>query len=97
VKAPFSSTGQLELPLIPTPFTSVDCIVKDADGRIRFHYTIVEVAATPVDPHAAIKAMDDVEAIQWVEVGELRRLSPMVRQTAQVTEEAVRRFITQCC
>ena len=46
---------------------------------------------------AAIKAMDDVEAIQWVEVGELRRLSPMVRQTAQVTEEAVRRFITQCC
>ena len=74
----------------------MDCITHDAEGRIQFHYTIVEVAATPVDPHAAVAAMDDVDDILWVAVGELRRLSPLVPQTTQLAEEAVQRFISQC-
>ena len=64
VKAPYSATGQLDLPLLPTPFTTVDCIIRDEKGEIEFHYVIVEVAATPVSPEAEIKAMGDADGIQ---------------------------------
>ena len=59
MKAPYRATGQLDLPLVPTPFTAVDCILKDAEGRLQYHYMIVEVAATPVNPDAEITALDD--------------------------------------
>jgi hypothetical protein len=56
----------LDLPLLPapTPFTAVDCILKDAEGRLQYHYMIVEVAAAPVDPNAEVKAMDGCSDIK---------------------------------
>eukprot|EP00242_Pyramimonas_sp_CCMP2087_P012096 CAMPEP_0198212154 /NCGR_PEP_ID=MMETSP1445-20131203/25552_1 /TAXON_ID=36898 /ORGANISM="Pyramimonas sp., Strain CCMP2087" /LENGTH=207 /DNA_ID=CAMNT_0043886543 /DNA_START=436 /DNA_END=1059 /DNA_ORIENTATION=+ len=95
VKAPYRATGMLDLPLLPapTPFTAVDCILKDAEGRLQYHYMIVEVAAAPVDPNAEVKAMDGCSDIKWIEVDELRRFSPLTRNTHRVAEEAVERFM----
>lgn len=43
--------------------TAVDSISRDPQGRVRFHYTLIEVAAdSPAgDPVAA----DDVDAVRW--------------------------------
>ena len=32
---------------VPTPFAAADVIVHDADGRLSFHYAIVEVTLIP--------------------------------------------------
>eukprot|EP00976_Prorocentrum_cordatum_P069459 1179554-Prorocentrum_minimum.AAC.3 len=37
----------------------VSCDWADAEGRLQYHYMIVEVAATPVNPDAEITALDD--------------------------------------
>lgn len=46
----------------PVPFTVFDSITRDGDGNITFHYVIVEVAGTPVDPTQQLQAADDALA-----------------------------------
>ncbi|KAK3242020.1 hypothetical protein CYMTET_48267 [Cymbomonas tetramitiformis] len=94
VKAPLKATGGLTLPLLPVPFTAVDCLDRDIAGDLRFHYTIVEMVATPVDPYAEVTPQGDADCAQWVKVKDLRRFSPVVRHCARIAEEAVQRFTT---
>ena len=44
--------------------TAVDAIHRTADGRVGFHYTLVEVVADVVSGEAA--PADDIDAVQWV-------------------------------
>eukprot|EP00238_Polyblepharides_amylifera_P014470 CAMPEP_0196592632 /NCGR_PEP_ID=MMETSP1081-20130531/73312_1 /TAXON_ID=36882 /ORGANISM="Pyramimonas amylifera, Strain CCMP720" /LENGTH=179 /DNA_ID=CAMNT_0041916379 /DNA_START=131 /DNA_END=670 /DNA_ORIENTATION=- len=90
-KAPFNGTGRFHS-MLPTPFTAVDSIHKDDQGRVEFHYMIVEIAASPIDPDSELTPKDDVDDAKWVAVDELRTLSKLVRLTAKVAEEAVSRF-----
>eukprot|EP00241_Pyramimonas_parkeae_P010639 CAMPEP_0114263990 /NCGR_PEP_ID=MMETSP0058-20121206/22900_1 /TAXON_ID=36894 /ORGANISM="Pyramimonas parkeae, CCMP726" /LENGTH=238 /DNA_ID=CAMNT_0001380499 /DNA_START=25 /DNA_END=741 /DNA_ORIENTATION=- len=87
-----SGAGGLQLPIRPTPFTSVDCIVRDEDGQVVYHYMIVEVVGTPVNPEAKIIAKDDALDVRWIAVEELPLLHPLVKNTSFVCEEAVKRF-----
>ena len=59
---------------VPTPFAAADVISKSPDGRIEFHYAIVEVAARVTDPLAVPQAADDVDDVRWVLVSELGAL-----------------------
>lgn len=34
----------------PEPFTVTDAITFDADGKVDFHYAVVQMAALPIDP-----------------------------------------------
>lgn len=56
----------------PTPLAAADSIVHDAQGAIKFHYAIVNFAATPVDPHAEPVPADDADKAQWFPVSSLR-------------------------
>ena len=56
---------------MPTPFAAADVISKGVDGRVEFHYAIIEVAARVRDPQAEPKASDDVDDVRWVPVAEL--------------------------
>ncbi|MEQ8964345.1 MAG: NUDIX hydrolase [Azospirillaceae bacterium] len=67
--------------------TAVDNIVRDADGRVAFHYTIVDVLADWVagEPVAADDALDarwatPAEALELVEWPMLRRVIRMVAE-----------------
>ena len=51
----------------------VDSITRDADGRVRFHYTLVDVVAE-ADGDAAI-AGDDAAAVGWFSLDELAGLN----------------------
>jgi ADP-ribose pyrophosphatase len=53
------------------PVYTFDVIEKDAEGRVRFHYVIVDLAAEYVagTPRPASDAVD----ARWVSAGELRR------------------------
>lgn len=55
------------------PIYTFDAIVKDGDGKIRFHYVIVDLAADYVqgDP----KPGDDAVAVRWVSQDELKDLN----------------------
>lgn len=54
------------------PVHVVDAIVKDPDGRVRFHYVVVDLAATFLagDPHPGDDALD----ARWVSRGALSNL-----------------------
>jgi 8-oxo-dGTP diphosphatase len=54
------------------PIYTFDLVDRDADGRVRFHYVIVDLAADYIsgDPRAG----DDALEARWVPVGELDRL-----------------------
>ena len=76
----------------PTAFAAVDVMDRAPDGRLAFHYVIVEVAAVPEDPGAEPTPGDDADAAAWFPVHELRGLAGLVPRGADVAEEAVRRF-----
>jgi len=44
----------------------VDNIIKDADGRIKFHYVILEFLARPLE--GEIKASSDALEVKWVPI-----------------------------
>jgi len=47
-------------------------IIRDDQGRIRFHYILVDVAAAPAGhPPAVVKARSDALEVRWVERTEL--------------------------
>jgi len=53
-------------------FTAVDLVERDADGRVRFHYLLVQVAAEASgEPSAA--GGDDADRAEWVAPEEAER------------------------
>ncbi|MEX0693764.1 MAG: NUDIX hydrolase [Rhodospirillales bacterium] len=64
----------------------VDSITRDDDGRVRFHYTLVDVWATPLNedtPHAGGDAAD----VRWVSLEEARTLG-LWSETLRIIEKA---------
>src|SRR5262249_22970106 len=51
----------------------VDRILRDAAGRVQYHYVILDFLATPEDGTAA-RAGDDARAVRWAALDELARL-----------------------
>jgi len=47
----------------------VDRIVRDADGRVRYHYVLLDYLATPAAGSA--RAGSDAQAVRWCEPGAL--------------------------
>jgi hypothetical protein len=47
----------------------IDAISRDQDGRVRMHYTLVDVAAEWISGEAV--AADDVAAVKWVPLAAL--------------------------
>ena len=58
----------------PVPLTAVDAITHDSEGRLAFHYAIVNLAAAPIDPQQPLVPGDDAAAAQWVRVSQMRQL-----------------------
>jgi ADP-ribose pyrophosphatase YjhB (NUDIX family) len=63
----------------------VDGITHDDDGRVRFHYTLIDFAAEWVAGEAA--AADDVAAVRWVKLAELDHVE-LWDATRRVIQEA---------
>jgi len=76
----------------PEAFTAVDAISRDASGAITFHYTLVEVAAVPVDPAAEPSAGDDALDAMWCDVDALVALSGVTRLCPKIAQEAAARY-----
>ena len=55
------------------PVYTFDAIVKDNDGKIQFHYVIVDLAADFV--RGEIRPGDDAANVRWVSAAELGRLN----------------------
>jgi 8-oxo-dGTP diphosphatase len=65
------------------PIYTFDLVDRDADGRVRFHYVIVDLAADYISGNPS--AGDDALEARWVPVGELDRLgvNPATRALVQ--------------
>lgn len=88
----FPPDGDLQSPVA---YAGVDVMSHDDDGKLAYHYAIIEVAAVPEDPHQVPRASGDAAAVQWFPVPEvrvMREAGDAVPKLDEVTEEAVRRF-----
>jgi ADP-ribose pyrophosphatase YjhB (NUDIX family) len=69
----------------------VDRIVRDADGRVRYHYVLLDYLATPTAGH--VEAGSDAAAVRWCEAEELgaldvtEGLESMVRRALRLDAE----------
>jgi len=54
------------------PVYTFDAIVNDADGKIQFHYVIVDLAAEYID--GELRPGDDADDVRWVAAEELKDL-----------------------
>jgi 8-oxo-dGTP diphosphatase len=63
----------------------IDSIQRDADGRVRYHYTIVDYVARWVGGEAV--AGDDAAAVAWVDPADLHRLD-LWDETIRVIEKS---------
>ena len=50
-----------------------DAIERDDDGRIKFHYVIIDLLAEPIDPQQPLQPADDVEDARWFSRADLTR------------------------
>jgi ADP-ribose pyrophosphatase YjhB (NUDIX family) len=50
----------------------LDRVVRDAEGRVRYHWVLVDYLAFPVS--GTLAAATDVDEAQWVEVDEVERM-----------------------
>ncbi|PSC68460.1 Transmembrane 18 isoform A [Micractinium conductrix] len=76
----------------PSPVSSSDAMMRDPDGRLLFHYAIVNYAAVPEDPQQTPVPADDVDGAQWWPVAQLRGLKDLVLHCDRVAERAVRQY-----
>jgi len=90
--SPESEEGFSDRLSFPTPFAACDCITKDRNGKLEFHYAVIEVAAVAEDPNKPLQPQDDVDEATWMEVKELRSLKNLTDSCAKFAEEAVKRF-----
>jgi ADP-ribose pyrophosphatase YjhB (NUDIX family) len=52
----------------------VDRVIRDADGRVRYHYVLVDYLAFPEGGDA--RAGSDAAEVRWVAIDEVSRLAP---------------------
>lgn len=58
------------LTVVPTGIvTAVDIIDRDADGRVRYHYTLIDIAAEWQEGEAV--PGDDAAAVRWARLDEI--------------------------
>lgn len=90
-----SGPGSPSTPLlVPTPFTTRDVIEHDAQGRLWFHYVIVNVAASAVDAGAAPVPGDDARDARWVAVEDLEAMRhECIDDLVEISREAAERFL----
>jgi ADP-ribose pyrophosphatase YjhB (NUDIX family) len=68
----------------------VDRIISDADGRVRYHYVLVDYLAVPES--GEVRAGSDAADARWVPIGELSRydttegLAAMVARAVRLSE-----------
>eukprot|EP00201_Polytomella_parva_P017697 CAMPEP_0175054412 /NCGR_PEP_ID=MMETSP0052_2-20121109/9492_1 /TAXON_ID=51329 ORGANISM="Polytomella parva, Strain SAG 63-3" /NCGR_SAMPLE_ID=MMETSP0052_2 /ASSEMBLY_ACC=CAM_ASM_000194 /LENGTH=152 /DNA_ID=CAMNT_0016319107 /DNA_START=140 /DNA_END=595 /DNA_ORIENTATION=+ len=63
--SPESEEGFSDRLSFPTPFAACDCITKDRNGKLEFHYAVIEVAAVAEDPNKPLQPQDDVDEATW--------------------------------
>jgi len=66
--------------------TTLDLIEREPDGRVRYHYTLVDFAAEAVAPDRAV-AGDDADAVAWFRPDELPGLG-LWTETLRIIELA---------
>ncbi|KAL4434665.1 hypothetical protein ABPG77_002788 [Micractinium sp. CCAP 211/92] len=76
----------------PSPVSCSDAMMRDPEGKLLYHYAIINLAAIPEDPHKPPVPADDVDAAQWFAVSQLRGLKDLVLHCDRVAERAVRQF-----
>jgi ADP-ribose pyrophosphatase YjhB (NUDIX family) len=64
--------------------TTVDAIHRDAQGRVAFHYVLIDLLATASDSQVPV-ANDDIDAVRWATLEEAAELLPW-----QATRDVVR-------
>lgn len=69
------------------PVCTFDVVEKDREGRVRFHYVIVDLAAEVLG--GRIRAGDDALEARWVSADELRTL-PVNARTRRLLKERFR-------
>ena len=52
----------------------VDRVTHDADGRVRYHWVLVDYLAFPESDDDTITAGDDAAEVRWVPIDEVERL-----------------------
>jgi ADP-ribose pyrophosphatase YjhB (NUDIX family) len=68
----------------------VERVIRDADGRVRYHYVLVDYAAHPES--GAIRAGTDAADVRWVAIAELGRyettegLAEMIHRAAAMSQ-----------
>jgi 8-oxo-dGTP diphosphatase len=65
--------------------TTVDLVEREPDGRVRYHYTLVDFVAEA--PLGEPVAGDDAEAVAWFRLDELRGLG-LWSETLRIINEA---------
>lgn len=71
----------------------VDRVIRDPDGRIRYHYVLVDYAAVPVS--GEVRPGSDAAEARWVPIAEIARyettegLAAMVARAVRVSEGGV--------
>lgn len=65
--------------------TTVDLIEREPDGRVRYHYTLVDFIAEA--PHGEPVAGDDAAAVGWFTTSELPALG-LWSETVRIIDEA---------
>ncbi|KAI7839974.1 hypothetical protein COHA_006295 [Chlorella ohadii] len=76
----------------PSPVSSSDAMIRDEQGRLMYHYAIINLAAAPEDPHQPPVPSDDVDAAEWFPVAQLRGLKDLVVHCDQVAERAWQQY-----
>ncbi|MDP2840437.1 MAG: NUDIX hydrolase [Syntrophales bacterium] len=66
------------------PLFTCDSFEKDGDGRIRFHYVIIDMAADYVS--GEVKAADDALEARWLSPAEIRNL-PATKTTLKLLQQ----------
>lgn len=63
----------------------IDSVQRDADGRVRYHYTIIDYVARWVSGEAV--AGDDAAAVAWIDPADLQRMD-LWDETIRVIEKS---------
>jgi 8-oxo-dGTP diphosphatase len=78
----------IEILLAPEPIATIDLIERDPDGRVRFHYTLIDFLAEA--EQGELQAGDDAAEARWFALDELPALG-LWTETVRIIERARRR------
>ncbi len=73
------------------PIFTCDSLERDGNGRVRFHYVIVDMSADYVS--GDVRAADDAVEARWISPAEIRNISPtkttlkLLRQIGFISDE----------